>query len=136
VNWIEEHIRNLAKTSGFDEGDAKRLFVRKVHVSIDAELHSNRTYRLAFLCSVNLLSRIFPSLTFDELPASKLPILPWTGDQPLGVFGSSELTLHFGKRLWLPPAFGGSLCSRRKCLRQCKPFCEPSIPRQSCKWLI
>lgn len=98
MEWIEQHILNLAKSSGFEEADAKRLFVRKLHVSVDAELRNNRTYSLAFLYSVNLLSRIFPSLTFDELPPSKLPILPWTGDKPLRAFGDTELTLHFGKR--------------------------------------
>jgi hypothetical protein len=97
MNWIEQHVRNLAKTSGFEEADAKRLFVRKLHVSIDVELRSNRTYRLAFIYAVNLLSRIFPSLTFDELPASKLPILPWTGNKPLGALENPELTVHFGK---------------------------------------
>lgn len=97
MDWIEQHIRNLAKTSGFEEADAKRLFMRKLHVSIDVELRSNRTYRLAFIYAVNLLARIFPSLTFDELPASKLPILPWTGNKALRALENPELTLHFGK---------------------------------------
>lgn len=97
MDWIEQHVRNLANSSGFEDAEAKRLFVRNLHVSIDPELRGNRSYLLAFVYAVNLLSRIFPSLTFDDLPASKVPILPWTGMKVSRPFADPELTLRFGK---------------------------------------
>ena len=97
MDWIERHVRNLANSSGFQEAEATGLFVRNLHVSIDPELRANGSYLLAFVYAVNLLSRIFPSLTFDDLPASTMPILPWTGMNALRAFSVPELTLRFGK---------------------------------------
>src|SRR5437773_2221676 len=95
MNWITRHIQTITALSGITEEEARRLFCQPIHVSIDDGLTANPTYRLAYACTINLLSRTFPNTTFDPIPTSTLPFLPSAEYQPDAK--ASALHVHFGR---------------------------------------
>lgn len=95
-SWYDQHVRTLAALAGIDEEQAKRLFGRRVHVALDPELMSNRTYSLLFSTTVSLVARLFPKVTFDPLPTGTFAVLPW-GSQPHAAHNEApEFVLQVG----------------------------------------
>ena len=67
-----------------------------VRVHLDERVRSNRTYKLAYLYALNLLSRMFPYTQFEAISDQPLLIVPWGTGSPLATDQSAELTLVFG----------------------------------------
>ena len=97
MNWITEHIRTICALSGLDEAAARELFDRRVHITIDAALHANRTYRLAYEYAIALVTRLFPASTFEYAPTSELAVLPWAGEPAPPSRPVIDARLHFGE---------------------------------------
>jgi hypothetical protein len=101
--WIREHIRTLTYLSKLTTAEAEGLFLRVVGIELDERVRSNRTYRLAYLYALNLLSRMFPYTKFEPMKHEPLLILPWGTGSPIGTGQSPEVRLVFGN-----PRFGES----------------------------
>ncbi len=95
MNWITRHIQTITTLSGITEEEARRMFGQPIHVSIDDRLIRNPTYRLAYACTINLLSRTFPNTAFNPVPTLTLPFLPSADYRPERK--SSVLSIHFGR---------------------------------------
>ena len=96
MNWITEHIRTICALSDLDEAAARQLFERRIHITIDAPLHANRTYRLAYEYAIALITRLFPASTFEYAPTSQLAILPWGTEPAPPARPAIDARLHFG----------------------------------------
>jgi hypothetical protein len=96
MDWITEHIRTVCTLSGLDEAAARRLFERRIHITIDAPLYANRTYRLAYEYAIALITRLFPASTFEHAPTSRLAILPWGTEPAPASRPTIDGRLHFG----------------------------------------
>lgn len=94
--WIQEHIRTLSHFSTLSGAEAERLFLRILAVELDPRVRSNRTYTLAYIYALNLLTRMFPYTQFEPLDEESLLILPWGTDEPFRTEASPEVTLVFG----------------------------------------
>jgi len=94
--WIREHIRTLVHFSKLTTEEAGGLFLRVVRVQLDERVRSNRTYKLAYLYALNLLSRMFPYTLFESTGDEPLLILPWGSGIPLATDQSAEVSLVFG----------------------------------------
>jgi hypothetical protein len=91
MDWIKSHIKTLTTLSGMGEQAARELFLQPVRVELAEHVAPNRTYRLAYVTAVNLVSRIFPRVDFRTMAPAADEITPW------GVFEPSH--------------FNGELCS-------------------------
>lgn len=97
IDWIEKHIQTLCHSSGLTEAQARKLFLRVLYVELDERVQANRTYRLAYLYALNLLTRMFPYTQFVPETDEPLLILPWGTGTPLATSASVEQTLVFGR---------------------------------------
>jgi molybdopterin/thiamine biosynthesis adenylyltransferase len=96
--WLDEHIRTLTSLCAIDPSQARALFGKSLHVSLDPQLRGNRTYRLAFQFAVTLLARLFPNISFDDIGPMPYLILPWGDEQPESHHAENPgLILLFGK---------------------------------------
>jgi hypothetical protein len=98
MDWIEGHIQTLLLSTYISEETARRLFLRPVRVILAAEVEKNRTYRLAYTTTVNLLSRIFPIIDFVPIEADTIAITPWGKFAPTQQIGGADLTLYIGEK--------------------------------------
>jgi hypothetical protein len=98
-DWIQEHIRTLTQLSDLSADEARQLFHQHLYVGIDPDFFDNRTYRLAFVYAVNLLSRMFPLIQFDDISENRLLLTPWGTTAPIHEQKTDpSVTLIFGKR--------------------------------------
>ena len=97
MDWIEKHIQTLCHPSALTEAQARMLFLRVLRVELDERVRANRTYRLAYLYALNLLTRMFPYTQFSVEEGEPLLILPWGTGTPLAAPGQPEQTLVFGR---------------------------------------
>lgn len=94
--WIKEHIQTLSYLSKLTAAEAEALFLRVVRVKLDERVRGNRTYRLAYLYALNLLTRMFPYTQFEPLEDEPLLILPWGSNSPFPTDKTPQVTLVLG----------------------------------------
>lgn len=97
IDWIEKHIQTLCHSSGLTDAQARKLFLRVLRVELDERVRTNRTYRLAYLYTLNLLTRMFPYTQFSQEEGEPLLILPWGSGTPLATGAPADQTLVFGR---------------------------------------
>lgn len=97
MDWVETHIETLCRLRPELSPElGRRLFLQPVSLTIDASLAEDATYALAYSAAVGQISRLFPRVSFAELPGQPTSITPWGTNTPIDTPTEPMLTIHFG----------------------------------------